>query len=185
MIKLLSLHQPSLLLLLEECANTEKAPKSLHRFLTALSKNVPLFGFTHFSHEIINILTDLSSGNDILVKNNPHKMIKLMEEIPAVYEIILQFSQIPESFKMVFAEMIAILKKTFGEGGSHSLTPCKSSDELAFFPALPQKVERGSYSCDQLKLFSQADCDKVKNLKRKKGHPTLTPGLFTLNCCHG
>lgn len=57
--------------------------------------------------------------------------------------------------------------------------PSSDEDSLDFFPHLPLKRGRGKYELDNGSAVENV-CNKFY-----RGHPKLTPGIFTLFCPHG
>ena len=59
--------------------------------------------------------------------------------------------------------------------------PDAAHSKFSYFPHLPQHHGPGSYKAD--KHCQTGNDDKCR--KQSYGHPTLTPGIFTLYCQHG
>ena len=56
-----------------------------------------------------------------------------------------------------------------------------TADELSFFPNLPLLSGHGNYAADKsLKTHDSDSCRKASY-----GHPSLSPGIFTVFCPHG
>ena len=62
-----------------------------------------------------------------------------------------------------------------------SFYPPPTADDLSFFPKLPLRSGKGHYTADKaLKTYDNDSCRKASY-----GHPSLSPGIFTVFCPHG
>lgn len=119
------------------------------------------------------------------VKSLPSLLSYLHEEIPIIFDMLtsLSFTRFPAPWQNLFTWLYDISIKTFLAdrtvlGPEASL----ADDPLSFFPTLPKCRERGSYQID---FQHQLPKDEDPCTKRSKGHPSLTPGIFTIYCPHG
>ena len=56
-----------------------------------------------------------------------------------------------------------------------------TADDLSFFPKLPLRSGKGHYTADKaVKTYDNDSCRKASY-----GHPSLSPGIFTVFCPHG
>ena len=60
--------------------------------------------------------------------------------------------------------------------------PPQPDSPLSFFPNLPQLHRDALYAAD---VVNQASTDSDSCRKNAYGHPTLSPGVFTIFCMHG
>lgn len=127
----------------------------------------------------------MSEGHNCI--DIPAEMRLLQCSVPVLHELICAENGVSAHLQPVLKELINISNAPFEKGTSHNLLKCTEQDRLGSFPTLPQKVQRGKYVLDQAKLITELmdDCDKAKLMKKKKGHQTLVPGIFTLLCHHG
>jgi len=59
--------------------------------------------------------------------------------------------------------------------------PPPTADDLSFFPKLPLRSGKGHYTADKaVKTYDNDSCRKASY-----GHPSLSPGIFTVFCPHG
>ena len=62
-------------------------------------------------------------------------------------------------------------------------SPAHGISTFSFFPHLPQRHGPGRYEADQQTHTTHTRDDDCR--KKSYGHPTLTPGIFTVYCAHG
>ncbi len=75
-----------------------------------------------------------------------------------------------------------IMVAPFTISSTHVYPPPQADGPLSFFPNLPQLHGDAVYIPD---LANQASTDSDSCRKNAYGHPTLSPGVFTIFCEHG
>ena len=110
-------------------------------------------------------------------------MKDLQETLPVLFELILSLGHSPLFVTPVLKEMLDKTMSPFSkhEGLTDTITAPTQEDEmktLCFFPNLPVIRYRRSYESDSTKKTTICT-------KKHTGHPSLTPGVFTLFCHHG
>ena len=147
---------------------SKNCPDNYKRILKALSKNSPVCGYIHPSDELHHILEDVVSGENITC--NADKMKVLHEQGPSLYKMISQSTEVSDEEKALITDILFKVNSPFNGKIAHDLPHAADANELSFFPSI-KEIEN--------------DCEKTNFLKRKRGHPTLLPGLFTMLCPHG
>ena len=64
---------------------------------------------------------------------------------------------------------------------SHYLS--RDENDLGFFPHLPLQTRKGKYGANKLLSKRKQTSDSCR--KDSDGHPSLSPGIFTIFCPHG
>lgn len=110
-------------------------------------------------------------------------MKKLQETLPVLFELVLLLGHYPLCVTPILKEMLGKATSPFSdqhEGLVDTLSACTQDElkTLCFFPTLPAIRRRRSYESDSAKKTTICT-------KKHAGHPSLTPGVFTLFCHHG
>ena len=85
-------------------------------------------------------------------------------------------------YRLLLQEVSRIARAPF-VGDMHQLREVDGEEETSFFPTLSQQCERGKYALDTTPTAT--DCDRKNCHKKRRGHYSLSPGLFILLCPHG
>ena len=159
-------------------------------FLSEISRNTPACGLLQFGEkgEIIKpILRQIVSNSiDIFDSANFEQLSTLQACIPILTAFIAKCPKIegklPEDVCDVIRCIVATVDATF-EAAINPF-PCYqatiSTSNTSFFPSLPIVRGKGSYKMGSNSPTQDDDCRKASY-----GHPTLTPGIFTVYCPHG
>jgi hypothetical protein len=101
----------------------------------------------------------------------------------ALSNIVRVGSSLPKPLRRVIADMMEVVDAPFRstEPIDASAYPPPSQSPLAFFPGMPSLHGHATYQMNQKNRSRATDTCR----KDSYGHPTLTPGLFTLFCQHG
>ena len=82
----------------------------------------------------------------------------------------------------VLRELLAVSDSTFTITDTPDLPPHPHPSPLSYFPCLPELRASPIYEADSVQSKKE-DPDACR--KTSYGHPTLSPGIFTLYCQHG
>lgn len=178
--ELLRLYQPCMAELLDDIEENQHdsymCPKILKPLIRNLAKSSPvcaLIEFNEYTHSIMGRLSD----TDIVCVCSPKELMHLRESCPLISDLVQSVDELSASVKRVIKVMIRIACEPFLNRPAHALGPARTTVG-AEFPTLPELCCRGDYVLDS--KTSNTSCNKTF-----RGHPSLTPGLFTLSCPHG
>ena len=111
----------------------------------------------------------------------------LQANVPVITDFLCKCPKIanklPEDVCGTINYILTTVDSTFSATSNPptSYQPAIASDHLSFFPTLPVIRSQGKYKADQTSYtHHEDDCCKASY-----GHPTLTPGIFTVYCPHG
>ena len=116
------------------------------------------------------------------IKSLPSLFKSLRDEIPVLYDVLcgIEGGRFPLSWQSLLTWLCEKSLQIFCINDAPSVNDVVSRDDsLAFFPTLPKQRERGKFEMD-VKTAKEESCTK-----KSHGHPTLTPGIFTIYCPHG
>ena len=138
-------------------------------------------------HDVINLVTKLSQGHDPRSRYSTDMKL-LHDRVPVLFDLFSQLSDFECELWPIFTALHEKVMAPFTEVNGqarvpHSLPKCEGEDVLAFFPTLPQIVDRGCYVLDN-KQKNQGHSACSKKTCRVLQH-SLVPGLFLLMCPHG
>ena len=102
--------------------------------------------------------------------------------MPVIFELLSPPGSFP---KRIMAPIFGVLKNVALAPFKDAVpvdtgTTTNKEDILCFFPTLPRIRQRRHYEADIGKVSKVQLCTK-----KYTGHPSLTPGIFTLFCPHG
>ena len=167
--------------------NTLKAVPQHYRIMLAeLGRNTPVCGMIQLggNESCLQILTDLSeSGNNILDSTSSEKMSIVQQQIPVIAAFLTGFPEkLPEHSRQLLFDLVNMIKQTFSvPTPSKSYYTEQTESPCDVFPSLPKVHGHGMYEADK-----KASTDKNEQCRKESwGHPTLSPGIFTLYCPHG
>ena len=134
------------------------------------------------------LLQRASNTIDIQSSVNHHKLSTLQASVPVMSDFICKcpknLGNIPDDVCAVIKYKVEKIEATFTltEHPKSSYGATTEISTLYFFPSLPPVRGPGRYQAGQKSSANEEDsCRKVSY-----GHPTLTPGIFTiLYCTHG
>ena len=165
------------------------APLQCRQFFSELARCSPACGIFQAREEqsVFDVLQRVLSGDeDIFDSTNHADLSTLQAHVP----IVVQFLEAAtRGGQEKLTDVCALI--------SHILDVCRApfsklpppsscylpptADELSFFPNLPLLSGHGNYAADKsLKTHDSDSCRKASY-----GHPSLSPGIFTVFCPHG
>lgn len=188
-MQLASVHQPSLNRVFQElCDDPEtahKPPKGVSAFLKALACPTAVCALVSQSEVLLRTILAIADGKT--THRVPETFKVLQTEAPIIAKLLTALPDGAPSFSPVLRELVNLAGVPF-LGQQHDLPTAAQAEPHSYFPSLDKKCERGAYQMDKTKKDGPKDCNDRKSWKcqkKEKGHPTLTPGIFTLFCPHG
>eukprot|EP00058_Branchiostoma_floridae_P024016 XP_002609506.1 hypothetical protein BRAFLDRAFT_95599 [Branchiostoma floridae] len=164
------------------------APTSYRKLLSELAKNSPVCGIVQVGEdaEAIQLVGKLAKGAIGLV-TSADSAIRLQKSAPVIFgslrDITKGGGEIPGDVKELLLRIHSILDKMFNDvpvPPESAYPPPAAPSGLAFFPGLDQHIGLPRYEADAKSSGNPGSCRK-----ESYGHPSLTPGIFTLFCRHG
>ena len=153
-----------------------KCPKEWEEFVDALASSSPVCAIVHPSDRLLQTILDLESRQ---YANSMTTLQYLQHEVPVLFELLRTLKTFPKFFSPVLKEMVRKAQSPFQTSDSStSISPSDGPEDMSFFPNLTRIRSRGIYVADK-------DAKTKICTKRRIGHPTLLPGLFTMYCKHG
>ena len=129
----------------------------------------------------------LNNSIDIQDSINHRQLATLQANVPIVTNFLIKCPKIANKLPVDVCEIIRYIFSTVDSTFSATVNPptsyqpCTTSDQISYFPALPIVRGQGKYKADEnIHTHQEDDCRKASY-----GHPTLTPGIFTVYCPHG
>ena len=148
----------------------------LKRLIKDLSKPSPVCNSVPYDdhlHEIIRMIIHEQSLNT-------EQQSTLLIKCPIISDILSKYGNIPKEIKPILHELLRLSRKPFMRI-VHDLPASKDECVGAYFPHLPTRVERGTYTQDRkTKTKYISNCVK-KSAKSQR----FVPGIFHLSCQHG
>ena len=154
--------------------------REVSAFLLCICSKSPVCSFIPPSVVTFDLLKEICLVD---VKSKPAVLLKVREHLPLVYNMLsaLPYSNFPLVWQELFEWLYHIAINPFPEENFVSGPDVVEHDEqLSFFPTLPKCRERGCFELDRQTQIKEDICTK-----KSHGHPTLTPGIFTIYCPHG
>ena len=188
---LASQFQPSLNDILQELGGvpetTHQPPKAVGKFLKALACTTPVCALISQSEVLYHTLIGVINGTTTHLVSETFKI--LQTEAPILASLFISLPDGNPSLHPIFKELLRLAAVPF-EGRQQSLPVLNNQqpEPHSYFPTLHKKCERGLYDMDKSKKSGTKQCGDEKGFicqKKVKGHPTLTPGIFTVFCPHG
>lgn len=155
--------------------STTSCPDEFVKLLTILAAKSATCGTFPFKQ--LELLHQLLTSESEYVTNQHDLLQKLQKHIPVLFKLITELGNFPQYLKGILQEVICKVEYPFLRN-SHPRFPTRQEDILAFYPNLPKKYQRGTFTMDKTK--STQICSK-----RGTRHPSLLPGIFTVFCEHG
>ena len=114
------------------------------------------------------------------------ELSRLQQHAPVLADFIVTCPQdggvLPDDVRAFLHQILQILAAPFRDCQPHSNTyPPPREEPLSFFPVLPRLHGDATYKADGVPSASDRDTCR----KNSYGHPTLSPGIFTVYCEHG
>ncbi|XP_077986107.1 uncharacterized protein LOC144440592 [Glandiceps talaboti] len=190
-------HLSSLADVIERISNNGRqliAPANYQSFLQDISRNSPASALLQVNHcsKARHVIKEIIIKRlDILQCFNREKIHLLRKEAPIVAKFIEEVNingQLPYDVRCLLQEFLKKSNLPCQSPLSHqyipvSPTPPALFDGLSFFPSMPQLHGNGNYAANTTNENRACRATDTCN-KFSKGHPTLSPGIFTVYCQH-
>ena len=161
-------------------------------FLFELSRNGPACGMIQIAGDshAIQLLEDICAEKlDVFDSRNHDALSYLQKVAPLAANFMCSLSKVSSFSANARSLLGAVLTRVLAPFDGHhrskssSAEPIPEEDPLSFFPNLPRLSPREVYKADK----NAAKNNPIESGCRKEsyGHPTLSPGLFTIFCKHG
>ena len=126
---------------------------------------------------------------DILESQNYSELEAVQRCVPVLAAFIVvcpkdSRGQLHEDVRKVIGHIVCCALRPFDRPVPSACSyplPDSAASVFSYFPHLPQRHGPGRYKADQQRQANAGDDCR----KRSYGHPTLTPGIFTIFCPHG
>ena len=130
-----------------------------------------------FLQEVIDDQLDLKDSN------NHQYLTKIQQQAPVIASFLVGLSNPNPHVYAILQELLTIINSIFSQ--ETTLTkhtqPTSNTSLLCCFPCLPEVHIPAKYEADETRQTKETDsCRKLSY-----GHPTLSPGIFTVYCQHG
>lgn len=155
-------------------------PEGIIRFLNCLSQPTAVCSYIPPTQENFDLLEMVFKDN---FKSDVTSMRKLSESLPIFYNVLCSLFEaaLPRLWKPLLRYLVKKSLDPFNNTKVQQDLPPPENDLLSFFPSLPLRRGRGKYSLDNPGVDTSSPvCNKYY-----RGHPKLTPGIFTIYCPHG
>ncbi|XP_066277571.1 uncharacterized protein [Branchiostoma lanceolatum] len=174
---------------LEEEGHTTRAPSTYSSFLKQLAMSTPVSGMTQIAWDDVaqRIVKRVAGGKVDLTDSSCHKYLgHLQKRAPVLADFVCSVTvagRIPSDVSPVLLSLMAVLHETFEavEVPASFPDPTPESPHSSFFPAYSLVCGLPRFAMNEARKRKETDSCR----KESYGHPSLTPGLFTLFCPHG
>ncbi|XP_066304517.1 uncharacterized protein [Branchiostoma lanceolatum] len=174
---------------LEEEGHTTRAPSTYSSFLKQLAMSTPVSGMTQIAWDDVaqRIVKRVAEGKVDLTDSSCHKYLgHLQKRAPVLADFVCSVTvagRIPSDVSPVLLSLMAVLHETFEavEVPASFPDPTPESPHSSFFPAYSLVCGLPRFAMNEARKRKETDSCR----KESYGHPSLTPGLFTLFCPHG
>jgi hypothetical protein len=157
------------------------APEYACKFLLSLASTSPVCAYIPINKEALAVLSRIVAGENLSC--DPNAWSNLQQLSPVLFDVLSKYgsAEIPVQFTTLLQVLIDKAIGIFADCVDIEEEPSDTtSDESAFFPALPLLRNRSTYTADKQQSGADVICGKTF-----RGHPTLLPGIFTIYCSHG
>ncbi|XP_077987997.1 uncharacterized protein LOC144442507 [Glandiceps talaboti] len=175
----------SVLLLISTNGTLLKAPQQFSSFFSDIAKNSPVCSLIQIPSNSIarNIIKEVIRGLNIFNVSNSAKLKSLQHDAPLIFKFLVAIAsrsqQVPIQARQLLFDILIRAKQCYVSQDNNRQYPSVSSnDSLSFFPSLPHIRGKGRYKQDKTSQV-ESGCRKFHG-----GHPTLSPGIFTVCCPH-
>ncbi|XP_078700649.1 uncharacterized protein LOC144927205 [Branchiostoma floridae x Branchiostoma belcheri] len=164
------------------------APTTYRKILSELAKNSPVSGIVQTGEDVeaVELIRRLGKG-EIGLTTCADSTARLQKSAPVIFSSLRDITKgggdIPDDTKGLLLRVHNVMDKTFNNVAmppTSAYPPSPAPSNLSFFPGLSQHTGLPRYEADTKSNGSQGSCRK-----ESYGHPSLTPGIFTMFCRHG
>ncbi|KAI8516330.1 hypothetical protein Bbelb_049110 [Branchiostoma belcheri] len=178
------------------------APDAYKKFLRELAKNGPLCGMLQIDHsqreghtkEIVR--RAVANRLAIFDSVNAAHLQKLRSDAPILADFLYEVykaegNRIPEDVSALVNDIMERVSLPFKNRHNNTVYPPPEEEDTfggySFFPTLPLVRGQATYAKDAQRRTRPRRCRDPSQRCNKMygGHPSLSPGIFTLYCQHG
>ena len=166
------------------------SPAMYKNFFFELSHNSPLCGVFQIANnrECLELIEHVLDGTIDLTDSDRRCELEVLHcHAPIMAEFLANVTKKGHLriASRLIADIISCISRPFENSPVHSEDdyPPPTDSHFAFFPSLPKFHDDATYSANR-----EGDCKKDEKMDCRKesyGHPTLSPGIFTIFCEHG
>ena len=180
----------------EKCEDNDiKCPLEWNKFIHCLAAGSAVCALIHPSEQqLLELLQSIEKHKEDLTNLNVESLHCLQQQFPILFELVhslksrtYEYNVLQQMLCPIIHELLQRATAPFTNSETAAdpdviehehTTVTVETDNIAYFPCLPILRNRGAY------LTDNTSTNKVCT-KRRIGHPTLLPGIFTLFCDHG
>ena len=175
----------SLASIVEDVIKMGQVPTHLRLLFAELGRNTPVYGLvqTGGNQAVNDTLKEIvRSGKNVTQSIHSGKMILLLEHVPVIGKFLSGCPDIiPANVCQLLSELLDMCERIHKENiPDQSMYSEISEKPFDVFPTMPLQQGTGRYKAD-----SKSEKQKDQCRKESWGHPTLSPGIFTIYCQHG
>eukprot|EP00058_Branchiostoma_floridae_P026343 XP_002611834.1 hypothetical protein BRAFLDRAFT_83142 [Branchiostoma floridae] len=198
-------HLSSLATLLERLSRNGShriAPNPYKKFLGELAKNGPLCGMLQIDHSQRQghtkdiVRRAVTNTLAIFDSVNAAHLQKLRSDAPILADFLFEVykaegNRIPEDVSALVKDIMDRVSLPFKHKHDNSVYPPPEEEDTfggySFFPNLPLVRGQAKYAKDAQRRTGTRRCREPSQRCNKMygGHPSLSPGIFTMFCQHG
>ncbi len=175
------------------------APNPYREFLSELARNSPACGTVQVAgnNDALKALRLLARGSVNIFSSRNHRYLSIVQQSAPIVASFLSTcpkgpgGTIPQDVQEVLSYMLTKIEAPFSHPppSAEHYPPPNPANKFSYFPNLPQHHGSAVYKADKTaapkpththKGFESDGCRK-----HSYGHPTLSPGIFTIHCPHG
>lgn len=158
----------------------------LLKLVKCLVSESPVCSYFPPSEAFLQLINEVKSGLEI--RKHPRKLQLLQNYSPILFYALVEMPDgtVPKELVDIFEKLEEKLKNTFNQD-AHFLEPSfseEAANKFSFLPNWKSINVRGVYKQDLISSSQKKSRSEQCN-KDYRGHPSLTPGIFTLYCDHG
>ena len=172
-------------------ARVLKCPNEYRVFLSEIARNSPACGLLQpariYFEEVIAILKKIAESKlDICDSRNSHQLHILQTNAPVIADFLcvcpMISDKLPDEICGIILHIISKQENAYSIPSNPVTSYAAASPtQTSFFPAWPKVRGAAKYAADS--NSTPHDLDSCR--KTSYGHPSLTPGIFTVYCPHG
>ena len=166
------------------------SPQVYREFFCELSKSTPVCGMLQAAgnQDALQIVNAIATGSFDVANSANHRQLSILQEhVPILCSFLVKClwdedNHLPSDVCRIPHLLAELMVAPFTVPTSGIYPPPQPDSPLSFFPNLPQLYGDALYAAD---IANQASTDSNSCRKNAYGHPTLSPGVFTIFCIHG
>ena len=168
------------------------SPPEYHQFFSELARCSPACGIfqTRENESVFEILQQVAEANKNIFDSKNHAgLVSLQDQVPIMVMFLHAATKggaesLPDVASELLTHILDVCRAPYIvplPPPSFYLSPAEN--DLSFSPQLPLLTGKGKYAADKLLSRNKQTSDSCR--KDSYGHPSLSPGIFTIFCPHG